>query len=100
MLRIYCRGQHGQRRGLCASCAALETYALARLAHCPFGDQKTTCAQCPVHCYKPAMRAEIRQVMRYAGPRMVYHHPLMALRHQILAWWGGRRRPAKSAPRV
>ena len=29
------------------------------------------------------MRARIREVMRYAGPRMLLSHPLMALRHLL-----------------
>jgi len=36
-----------------------------------------------VHCYKPAMRENIRAVMRYSGPRMISHHPLMAIQHLI-----------------
>ncbi len=27
------------------------------------------------------MRQKMRQVMRYAGPRMLFYHPLIALRH-------------------
>ena len=30
---------------------------------------------------KPEMREKIRQVMRYSGPRMIFHHPIAALRH-------------------
>lgn len=36
---------------------------------------------CPVHCYKRDMRERMRQVMRYAGPRMLWVHPVAALRH-------------------
>ena len=36
-----------------------------------------------VHCYQPQMREQIRQVMRYSGPRMLFHHPVMAIRHLI-----------------
>ena len=32
---------------------------------------------------KSDMREKIRQVMRFSGPRMIFHHPLMALRHVI-----------------
>jgi hypothetical protein len=28
------------------------------------------------------MRARIKEVMRYAGPRMLYRHPILALWHQ------------------
>lgn len=89
MIRIYCRDQHGSRKALCASCQDLLHYAWQRLERCPFGEAKSTCARCLVHCYKPAMREEIRRVMRYAGPRMLYTHPILALRHL----WDERRKP-------
>ncbi|MGC8879687.1 MAG: nitrous oxide-stimulated promoter family protein [Anaerolineae bacterium] len=89
MIRIYCRDQHGGHKALCASCQALLQYALQRLDKCPFGAEKPTCARCPVHCYKPSMREEIRRVMRYAGPRMLYTHPILAIRHL----WDERRKP-------
>ena len=49
-----------------------------RLAKCPYQEDKTTCAKCPVHCYKPSRREQIRAVMRYAGPRMLLRHPRLA----------------------
>ncbi len=81
MIRIYCRGQHGTRAGLCAECGELLAYAQERLERCRFGADKPTCANCPVHCYRPAMRERIRAVMRYAGPRMSYRHPVLTLYH-------------------
>ena len=86
MIGIYCRG-HGHGDGpLCAECRELLDYANRRLDRCPFGPEKTSCAKCPVHCYKPAMRQRVREVMRYAGPRMIYRHPILALLHQLDAW--------------
>ncbi len=81
MVRLHCRRQHGAKDALCAECAELMRYAGKRLDKCPFQEGKTTCAKCPVHCYKPAMRERIRQVMRYAGPRMTWRHPIMTLFH-------------------
>ena len=66
---------------LCAECQELLQYALERLDNCPFQEHKTTCENCPVHCYRPEMRERIRAVMRYAGPRMLFRHPLLALLH-------------------
>lgn len=83
MIGIYCRDHHGRRKSLCPDCAALLDYARERLIHCPQAPNKPTCAACPIHCYKPDMRERVRQVMRYAGPRMIYHHPLAALKHLI-----------------
>ena len=66
---------------LCPSCQSLLAYAHARLERCKFGNAKPSCTRCPVHCYKPAMRQQIRQVMRYSGPRMLLHYPVLAIRH-------------------
>jgi hypothetical protein len=81
MMALYCRKQHGGNRRLCSECEELSEYAFQRLEKCPFGEGKTTCAKCPVHCYKPVMRERIRKVMRYSGPRMIYRHPLLSLSH-------------------
>jgi len=84
MIGIYCRqNHHGPTDGLCADCRQLLGYALLRLRHCPFQEGKTTCGKCPVHCYKPDRREQIREVMRLAGPRMLAHHPLLALGHLL-----------------
>jgi hypothetical protein len=81
MIRIYCRDRHGRRRGLCGDCERLRAYAEQRLIHCPFGAGKPTCANCTVHCYRADMRQAVREVMRYAGPRMVSRHPILAILH-------------------
>jgi hypothetical protein len=91
MIAVYCRGAHGRgRHRLCHACAELAAYAADRLARCPFGVEKPTCANCPIHCYQPKRRRQVRAVMRYAGPRMVWRHPILAVRHLLDA----RRPPA------
>ena len=83
MTRIYCGRHHDHPAGsaLCADCARLMDYARRRLEKCPYGPDKPTCARCPIHCYKPAPREKAREIMRYAGPRMTWRHPLRALGH-------------------
>lgn len=90
MIRIYCRANHrdsaagGARKGdLCPECEEMLAYALLRIEKCPFKEGKDFCSNCKVHCYEPAMREKIRVVMRYSGPRMIYHDPPMAIRHII-----------------
>jgi hypothetical protein len=84
MVRLYCRGHaHADRTPLCPDCAELLDYATRRLERCVFGDAKPTCANCTVHCYKASMRERIRVVMRWAGPRMLWRHPVLAVRHMI-----------------
>jgi len=83
MLRIYCQGQHGGGQGLCAECRSLLDYAAVRLDRCQFGAEKPTCVKCPVHCYQRARREQMRAVMRFAGPRMLYRHPWLSARHWL-----------------
>jgi hypothetical protein len=94
MVRMYCRG-HGHEGGapLCSDCGALFEYASRRLERCVFGDAKPACANCVVHCYKADMRQQIRVVMRWAGPRMMLRHPIMAIAHLI-----AERRPVPTLP--
>lgn len=82
MIEIYCHGIHKTKRGaLCEECRALRDYAALRTEKCPFMETKTFCSACKVHCYSKEMQEKIRQVMRYAGPRMLFVHPVLALRH-------------------
>lgn len=83
MITLYCHKKHGTKGALCPECAALDAYARSRSDHCPFMETKTFCANCRVHCYKPEMREKIRVVMRFSGPRMMFYHPVIALRHLI-----------------
>ena len=80
MIAIYCYKKHGCKT-LCPECAALDAYARQRSEKCPFMETKTFCSNCKVHCYKKDMREKIREVMRFSGPRMIFHHPVMAICH-------------------
>ena len=81
MIEYYCKKQHSRPGGLCGDCSELLDYAINRLDNCTLQENKTTCAKCAVHCYKPFMRDRVRVVMRYSGPRMLFVHPILALRH-------------------
>ena len=85
MIALYCKGQRHTRGadGLCPQCRALTDYVIQRSDHCPFMAEKTFCSNCRVHCYAPKQREQIRAVMRYAAPRMLYHRPIMALHHVV-----------------
>ncbi len=99
MIALWCRRHHTDaartsdaphvRLGLktvalCPECAELQIYALARIAACPHMETKTFCSACPTHCYRPAMRERIREVMRWAGPRMMLYRPVAAIKHAVV----------------
>ena len=84
MVGIYCTDHHGTSGDvLCESCQEFMDYAEVRLEKCPYGEDKPTCANCPIHCYKPARREQARAIMRYAGPRMLLRHPILAIAHKL-----------------
>ena len=83
MVRIYCRDHHPGSKGMCPDCEQFLKYAGLRLERCRFGEQKPTCARCPVHCYQRDRREQVRVIMRYAGPRMLLEHPILSLRHWL-----------------
>lgn len=80
MIDLYCRKNHRQQT-LCPQCRELQDYVSQRLEHCPYGDLKEFCSTCTTHCYRPEMQDRIRTVMRFSGPRMLLHHPIIALQH-------------------
>ena len=92
MVQIYCRAHHGG--GVCPDCQGLLDYARLRLDRCRFGPEKPTCARCPVHCYQRNRRDQVKAVMRFAGPRMLWEHPLLSLWHLLD---GFRRIPTSNA---
>ncbi|MGL4446474.1 nitrous oxide-stimulated promoter family protein [Shewanella sp.] len=83
MVKIYCKAKH-HSQPLCEECAELLEYAATRLDRCPYGQHKPTCNQCPVHCYKPAQKKIVKEIMIFSGPRMLLSHPIRAIKH-ILA---------------
>lgn len=84
MVEIYCDSRHKHAdASLCKECEEFLDYAEVRLQKCPYGLEKPTCANCPIHCYKPGPRARARMIMRYAGPRMLFRHPYLAIAHQL-----------------
>lgn len=92
MIKLYCQQKHTPSNTLCSDCQQLLSYALQRVEHCKFGENKTVCGDCPVHCYKQEMREKIQGVMRYSGPRMLLFHPLMAFQHIL----DRRRKPSQT----
>ncbi|MDO4288575.1 MAG: nitrous oxide-stimulated promoter family protein [Eubacterium sp.] len=84
MITLYCKKQHGGHEGaLCEECQQLLDYAEARLSRCPFGDEKSFCNRCTIHCYKPDMRQRVKKVMAFSGPRMLFVHPLLLVKHAL-----------------
>lgn len=83
MIKLYCNKIHNTKEHLCTECLELYEYTLKRLDECKFGNNKSNCGACKIHCYKNTMREKIIIVMRYSGPRMIIYHPIMAIKHLV-----------------
>lgn len=84
MIGIFCKDKHSPiEQELCNDCFELQQYAAEKLRKCRWQEDKPTCANCPIHCYRKSMAKKIKEVMRYAGPKMIYKHPIMAIRHLL-----------------
>lgn len=87
MIQLYCRHHHIAQKGqLCMQCAMLLSYTHSRLDGCTFGEYKPSCKNCTIHCFKPSMRNEIKQVMRFSGSRMIWHYPLTSFKVLFNKW--------------
>lgn len=82
---IYCRKYHNSKKTkLCDSCKAELEYAIHKTEICPDKDQGKTCSECKVHCFESEHRERIKEIMRFAGPRLIWSHPLLAIRYLSL----------------
>ena len=98
-VEVYCRHHHGDalrepftvagidvssttlgKRRVCEKCRTLLRHAVAKRARCPL-EPKPACRVCPVHCYAPKMREEIRKVMAFSGRHLMLRGHLHLLLH-------------------
>jgi hypothetical protein len=96
MIGMYCRARHGNAIVPCEECSGLLSYAHQKIDTCVFHDHKPVCNECRIHCYSRGMREEVRNVMRFSGPRMLLAHPLLGILHMVdrIHRPGGKRSPA------
>ena len=82
MVRLYCSKKE-KNNELCDSFKELIEYSKKRLDNCPYGNKKPSCKRCHKHCYIKEYRENIREVMRYSGPRIILYKPLEFIRHLV-----------------
>ena len=64
-------------------CTGLFAYAMERLERCPYPGTETHLCQLPDPLLSKKKREQVRLMMRYAGPKMLLRHPILAVRHLI-----------------
>jgi len=68
-------------RSLCQECVAFLEYAVTRRLKCPLEAEKPTCKHCRIHCYDQLHREKVRQIMSYAGRKLLMRGRLDYLWH-------------------
>ena len=85
MIEFYCSKHHHDKSTTspCSECSSLIEYAHMKLDRCICGEKKPPCNKCSIHCYNNEMRNKIKSVMRYSGLRIIYVHPVLAIKYLI-----------------
>ena len=86
MVLIYCEAHHGSSGAPCVNCAELGVYAKSRLENCRYQEKKPVCGRCGLTCYNMQNKEYAEAVFNYAGPRMMFEHPLLGLQHFLDAF--------------
>ena len=82
MVKMYCDHYHDKVGAICSDCDELTKFANERINRCIFQKDKPVCSGCQVHCYRTDMRDKIKTVMRFAGPKMMFRHPILGIRRR------------------
>lgn len=82
MIEYYCKKKHKGGR-LCNECSSLFGYVLLRIDKCPFGEKKPVCSSCTIHCYNPLMKEEIKSVMKFSGPAILFRKPVTGIKYLL-----------------
>lgn len=93
-VEVYCAGRHNSyerkplplpaglgERNLCRECSSFLEYAISRRLCCPLEADKPICKHCRIHCYDAPRREKVREIMSYAGRRLVMRGRLDYLWH-------------------
>lgn len=83
-VEIFCHGKHPNQQEnvfclpdeldsvkLCNDCGDFLKYAIAKRLKCPLEANKPTCKHCKIHCYAKEQREKVREIMSYAGRRIM-----------------------------
>ncbi|OGT97669.1 MAG: hypothetical protein A2079_05680 [Geobacteraceae bacterium GWC2_48_7] len=83
-VEVYCIGKHGDtarklfilpggagERIFCQECFSFMEYAIAKRMKCPLETEKPSCKHCRIHCYASEQREKVREIMGYAGRKLM-----------------------------
>jgi len=87
-IQVYCHAKHDRRVAgevqlpqelqprlrsagtICPECAELLEHGIKKRTLCPL-NPKPSCKKCHIHCYGPAYRQKIREIMAFSGRKLL-----------------------------
>ncbi|HZV82152.1 MAG TPA: nitrous oxide-stimulated promoter family protein [Geobacteraceae bacterium] len=87
-IQVYCHAKHHRQNSgelalpqelqprlsrhttICPECAELLEHGIRKRHLCPL-DPKPACKNCHIHCYGPAYRQKIREIMSFSGRKLL-----------------------------
>ena len=83
-VEVYCAGKHRDAErspialptglgecNLCPECASFLEYSVSKRLKCPLEAEKPSCKHCRIHCYGKDQREKMREIMAYAGRKLM-----------------------------
>ncbi len=80
MVLIYCKNKH-QKNTPCSECREIIEYGIEKIDNCFYAEKKPFCSKCSIHCYNKNMQKKVKDIMRFSGPRIIFYHPFISLKH-------------------
>ena len=65
----------------CPECTTFFEYTIFKRLRCPLEAEKPSCKHCRIHCYDKPRREKVREIMSYAGRRLMMRGRLDYLWH-------------------
>lgn len=83
MFDIYIKDHESEKDSM----ESLRLYSHNRLENCQNKDKRNFCSSCSIRCFSKNRREDIKRVMKYSGPRLIFYRPLALLRHTFNHFW-------------
>ena len=81
MIDVFYKNKKHKKEYTIIEIEELKNYCASKIHNCPVMVKKTFCSSCEIHCYDSNHRAFIKKIMRYSGPRMLFYHPILLIKH-------------------
>ena len=83
---VYCNAHHGTKDGkLCPKCTALLAIIMPKMNRCKYGLTKPICDRCDDMCFGEAHNKTFMEIMTSARKGMLVKHPIMTVKHKLIA---------------